>query len=207
MTPKKPQSKKTNKSAYPNYSELATTRNYVWTRSGKRIYLHNPKPEDFCIEDIAGGLSKVCRYNAQTSQFWSVASHSIIVSRYCPDELKLVGLLHDASEAYIHDLSRPIKYLMKDVYEEIEHNFMKAIAKQFNFIWNTKTKSQIKKIEPQIELAEIRDFINLPPDEVVDLTNALECNLYEYIKAPPDIEEDFINEYICIIKNYPPIPF
>lgn len=84
--------------------------------SNKKMDPFNPKPEDFCIDDIAHGLSRNCRYNGHVAGFLSVAEHCVIVSRILEDEwglgpeIALQGLLHDGYEAYISDLSRPVKY-------------------------------------------------------------------------------------------------
>lgn len=61
----------------------------------------------------------------------SVGQHSILVASFLPDHLKLCGLLHDASEAYLGDVSKPLKELLPD-YREIEDRFQRVIAEKFN---------------------------------------------------------------------------
>jgi hypothetical protein len=51
------------------------------TASGVRLDLDNPRPEDIRIEDVAGGLSKVCRFGAQAREYYSVAQHALLVRR------------------------------------------------------------------------------------------------------------------------------
>ena len=85
---------------------------YVLTRSGKRFYLLDPRPEDVCIEDIASALAKQCRYNGHCEGFYSVAEHSVLVSLLAPPRLALEALLHDAAEAYIGDIVAPLKRAM-----------------------------------------------------------------------------------------------
>jgi len=75
----------------------------------KRYNFINPTVDAISIHDIAHSLSLLCRYNGHTPQFYSVAEHSVLVSRILPDDLALVGLLHDATEAYVGDMSRPCK--------------------------------------------------------------------------------------------------
>jgi hypothetical protein len=176
-------------------------RNYMWA-GGKRVYLYYPQPDDFDIQVIAASLSKICRFGSHTKIFYSVAYHSVLVSRICPPELKLHGLLHDASESYLGDIISPLKLLpeIRETYVPFEENFMKAIAKKFGFKYNKKTKQQIKDIEKTIVLTEIRDLMDLPDDEVIDLSNTLPITLDKEI-LPNEGESMFIDEYWKIVNK------
>ena len=77
--------------------------------SGGCINVFDPNPKDVDIRDIAHALSNQCRFTGHTSEFYSVAQHSVHVSEICPPEHAGWGLLHDASEAYLSDIARPIK--------------------------------------------------------------------------------------------------
>src|SRR5690554_4041634 len=79
-------------------SEMTTA--MISTRSGRNVSLLNPSAGQIEIGDIAHGLAHQCRFNGQTSKFYSVAQHSVLVAFILPAELKLAGLLHDAAEAY-----------------------------------------------------------------------------------------------------------
>jgi hypothetical protein len=59
----------------------ATKPYVIDTASGARLDLDNPRPEDIRIEDVAGGLSKVCRFGAQAREYYSVAQHALLVQR------------------------------------------------------------------------------------------------------------------------------
>lgn len=102
----------------------------ISTRSGRRLYIQNPTPAQIDIEDIAHGLAHQCRFNGQTSHFYSVAQHSVIVASILPPELKLAGLLHDASEAYLGDIVQPLKELLPE-YSSIESSFCEVIGQRF----------------------------------------------------------------------------
>lgn len=104
--------------------------------SGKDFNFQEPTPDMVTIGDIAHALSLVCRFAGQCSEFYSVAQHSMIVSQLTPGGApqRLWGLLHDASEAYLGDVSRPLKRRMED-YQRIEERVQHAIALRFGLVW------------------------------------------------------------------------
>lgn len=102
----------------------------IITYSGKLIDIFNLSEGDIKIDDISFSLSNIARFGGQVP-FYSVARHSIYVSKLLPQELKLSGLLHDASEAYIGDMISPIKNMMGG-YLELEHVLMDAISRKWN---------------------------------------------------------------------------
>jgi len=122
------------RSADPTYHPdvLSVQLNQILTRSGRRVSILEPKTEEIDIDDIAWGLSSICRYSGHTSQFYSVAQHSVFVSLMVPQEgdLPLWGLLHDAAEAYIGDVVAPLKILLPR-YRNIEDNLERTIYESF----------------------------------------------------------------------------
>lgn len=89
----------------------------ILTQSATQVDILKPQAMQIRIDDICHGLAHVCRFNGQTRHHYSVAQHSLIVADIVPQEHKLVGLLHDAAEAYIADIARPIKLLMVEAAE------------------------------------------------------------------------------------------
>lgn len=71
------------------------------------------------IQDIAWSISRICRFNGHTSEFYTVAEHSVRISRLCDPEDAIWGLLHDAHEAYVGDVAAPLKQLLPE-YQIIE---------------------------------------------------------------------------------------
>lgn len=104
--------------------------NWMQTFTGIKFYPLEPRPEEIVIEDIAHGLSNTCRYNGHVTDFYSVAEHSVLMSYCVPPEAQLVALLHDASEAFICDIPKPLK-LMIQGYEELEYEVQTIIYKKF----------------------------------------------------------------------------
>ena len=84
---------------------------FIGTFSGLRFWPLAPNLEKILVEDIAHALAHQCRFGGHASRFYSVAEHSVHVSQLCLPEHALWGLLHDASEAYLVDLPRPLKLL------------------------------------------------------------------------------------------------
>ncbi len=81
----------------------------VRTRSGRKFHPFRPRVEEIAIEDIACGLSRRFRYGGQTDVPYTVAQHSVEVSRRVPPADALWGLLHDAAEAWTPDIQASIK--------------------------------------------------------------------------------------------------
>lgn len=103
---------------------------WIQTNSGRVFDLLRPHSDAVDIEDIAHALSNVARFTGHTDVFYSVAQHSVIVSLIVPPAHALSALLHDATEAYLGDVSRPLKALLPD-YRVIEKRVWQVIAKKF----------------------------------------------------------------------------
>jgi hypothetical protein len=108
------------------------SQNFIRTATGKTIDFLELDPSQLDLEDIAHNLSMICRFVGGVRSFYSVAEHSLNVSALCEakGEDPLWGLFHDAPEAYIGDVSSPLKALLPE-YKRIEHSLMKAIALKF----------------------------------------------------------------------------
>lgn len=110
---------------------------YEWigTYSGVKFFPLEANPKDICLVDIAHALSNICRFNGHSRFFYSVGQHCILVSqelkvRGFDDKTQLYGLLHDAAEAYLCDLPRPIKHNIAQ-YEQYEKELQQVIWKAF----------------------------------------------------------------------------
>lgn len=99
--------------------------------SGRQFWPLDPRPEDFHIEDIAHALAHLCRYGGHSRSFYSVAEHSVLVSTVVPREHALAALMHDATEAYVVDVPRPLKRGLGAAYADIEARVWAALAERF----------------------------------------------------------------------------
>lgn len=109
---------------------------YINTVSGKQVDIEDPRPESIDIEDIAHALSFICRGCGNTRIFFPVARHCV----WCAKEASAQGLsntvvlaclLHDASEAYMMDLPKPIKDNLLPQYRSYENNLLDRIYQKF----------------------------------------------------------------------------
>ncbi len=107
-----------------------------------------PKPDLIRVADIAHALSFLCRANGHFPTFYSVAQHSIACCREAmargeSRRIQLGCLLHDASEAYLSDVTRPVKAAMP-MYLEMEGPLQDAIWNKW--LQPTLTEEEIKRI-------------------------------------------------------------
>lgn len=110
---------------------------WMTTQLGIRFWPMDPRTDEIFIEDIAFALSKLCRFGGHANRFYSVAEHSVhigdyLLRTYHDEKIALGGLLHDAAEAYVGDLQKPVKhhpYLRK--YRRTEERILKIICKKY----------------------------------------------------------------------------
>ena len=106
---------------------------WITTFTGRKFHYLCPNPNEICIEDIAHALALTCRFGGHCKEFYSVAEHSYRVAMIVDKQDKMAALLHDAHEAYLHDVPRPIK---SDIigYKEIADRVQSVINKAFGVI-------------------------------------------------------------------------
>jgi len=169
------------------------------TFSGRQFWPLDPRPEDICILDIAYALSKTCRFNGHCRKFYSVAEHSYIVSFHVPDEFALWGLLHDASEAYVGDVPRPMKQLEAfKCIKLIEAKIMKVIIEFFDLHPGTEPK-EVKMIDQALLADEKVQIMAQEPAEWYLPQQALGVDLQCW--NPEEAVEKFLDRFFTLYRK------
>ena len=148
---------------------------YILTYTKTRFYPLRPIADDIRIEDIAHSLSLMTRANGHFKHFYSVAQHAISCfyeakTRGCSKKVQLGCLLHDASESYISDMTRPVKKQLPE-YRTIEEKLQRFIYEKYGLGDLTEEeKRQIKDIDDALlyfEFIELMDFavLDAPPEK------------------------------------------
>ena len=186
----------------------------AWQRmlSGRKLDILSPSPFDIEIEDIALGLSRVTRWNGQTTgkHPYSVAQHSILVEKLFsieyPDldkKWNLAALLHDAPEYVIGDLITPFKYALNNSYRFVEDNLMKAIYLRFGLpaLLPKNIEYKIKKIDKALAWFEAIDLAGYKEKEASQIIKKPALNFEHQIKAlsANDVEKRFLKRFQEII--------
>lgn len=91
---------------------IAQTHGFFFGERGLVDSPYDVTPEDTSLEQIARNLSRICRYVGNGRHFYSVAEHSVLISRLVPEEFAKDGLFHDATEIFTGDLHSLLKKLM-----------------------------------------------------------------------------------------------
>lgn len=120
---------------------------WIQTFTGQKFYPLDPREDEIDILDIAHSLSMQCRFAGHCSEFYSIAEHCCHLYDWIDDDLKFEALLHDASEAYLVDIPRPVKNYLPD-YKAYELALEKVIARKYglNFPFHPKVKEGDNRI-------------------------------------------------------------
>ncbi len=149
-----------------------TVPSFIVTYTGKVFPFDCITPSCIDIRDIAHALSHLCRYTGHTNMFYSVAQHSLLVSEKVPGGPagKLVGLLHDAAEAYTNDLASPLKRWMEQqsccnsVYRSLQDSITATVYNKYGV---TTVPSDIKLYDMAAGVFEAEGFLGLSHEEQV----------------------------------------
>ena len=162
------------------------------TYTGRYINPLKLKPSDIAIEDIAHHLSNICRFNGACTFHYSVAQHSCYVASICKLD-PMAGLLHDASEAYLMDIPRPIKYTPEfEFYRKLEAEVQGMINECFGL--PEQYPQTVKDADNAMLVAE---GIQLMNELFTDFGDPAQCEIVEI--TPRQAKQYFLKAYQDIL--------
>jgi len=166
---------------------------FIITRRPQRFHFLTPKPDDFDAEEIAEALSRRCRWSGHCRSYYSVAQHSVYVSMAAaPHGHALWGLLHDAAEAFLPDVPRPLKALLKvatprpggrhklEPLDDVENRILRAVAERFHL--DPATPPECVRIADDRILAT--EYAQLFPPESAQLWRP-DAEPFDWLKITP----------------------
>lgn len=147
---------------------MARHGDWMQTYTGHAFWPLDPHPEDIHLADIAHSLAHICRYNGHCDRFYSVAEHCLLMAEAAItrfpgiDSLHIWqwALMHDAAEAYVADVPRPLKRFLNG-YAEIERRVEAAIAARFKLPYPI--PDAVKALDTAILLDEQAQLMKAPP--------------------------------------------
>lgn len=141
----------------------------ILTYTGTFLDPLNPESSEIHLNDIAHSLAMLCRFTGHSSKFYSVAEHSVRISELLEERefdtsSLLAGLLHDAAEAYLGDISYPIKHENEvgELFQQHEDRLTPIIFKKFELAWPP--SEEIKWADRVLLHTELRDLMPYPND-------------------------------------------
>lgn len=190
----------------------------ILLRSGAYLDLADPDCTRIDAVDIAAGLRQF-RFAAQTRQAYTVAQHSLLVLQLIEpvarqiggrsaDKLRWCALLHDAPEAFIHDITRPLKGQLPD-YKRIEAVFETRFARAFDVRWTDNRHHLVKTADLQALAIEKRDLCpeardsrpwpiiaGIPAETIASVA-------FRRVWSPDEAEERFLEAFHRIRPSLP----
>jgi uncharacterized protein len=172
---------------------MTEKRNGAWiqTFTGIQFWPMDARSDDIDIKDIAHSLSMLCRFNGHCKRFYSVAEHSIHVSRVVAPEHAVWGLLHDAAEAYLSDIPKPLKRELTK-FNKLEDRLLKVIAKRFGLM--TDIPSEVKQADLVLLATEKAVLMSKEPAPWMKMPEPLDPRMIQGW-GPDQAEKAFIDRF------------
>lgn len=173
---------------------------HITTYSGHKVDPLEPNMESIDIRDIAHALSLTCRGNGHVKSFFSVGQHCVMcakeaVARGYSRRVVLGCLLHDASEAYMSDVPRPFKVVLKE-YVEAEDKLIDLIyTKYLGCTLNAEEKALVSEVDDAVLYYDMLELFGIQME--VDAPK-LAVEVDYSIRAFEDVE----NEYLYIFEKW-----
>lgn len=174
---------------------------WIMTSSGRPFWPLEPRVEDVRIEDIAHHLANLCRFTGAVKTFYSVAQHSVLVSQhYTWKVAALFALLHDASEAYLVDVPRPVKH-HRDfaLYREAEAQLQTVIYEAFG-LTGFDPPTSLHRVDRRMLRTEQRDL--MPPPAFDEDRRDVEPFGFTIRPVPPEVARSmFLSRFTELTRS------
>lgn len=181
----------------PELTETWHRGDWMQTFTGRQFFPLEPRVEDIDILDIAHALSMQCRYNGHVQRFYSVAEHCVLLSHAVDRELALWALLHDAPEAYIGDMVRPLKINMPD-FRAADDHIMAVIAEKYGLA-GVEIPPAVKDADTRILLNERDALLSAPPRPWA--VHGAPLNVTIQAWAPARAEREYLNRFVQLTQE------
>ena len=175
----------------------------IQTYSGHVISPLWPNKDTIKVVDIAHGLGFMCRFAGQSSEFYSVAQHCVIMARWFRKRNKLVSaryaLVHEAAEGLgMMDMPHPIKYLKEmRPYKVLESSYQTSLYRRFGLM--DEPPKEVKELDTRICAAEAKVLMNPIPSYATDVeTGDLVIKPYKDIMRA---KREFLKEFAILFPN------
>ncbi len=173
--------------------------------SGMTFPLLNPSPADIKIKDIAHSLALQCRYNGHCRRFFSVAEHSVLCADLARDKgfplaLQRLVFLHDAAEAYVGDVTGPLKDLLPR-FKPIERRIQTAIRCAFGLSYPIESDATLIKQIDIIMLASESRHLMFSCGRDWDLPEQSDSHIPIECWAPPKAEQYFLAKFTILFPE------
>ena len=170
---------------------------WMQTFTGKKFFPLNPNIDDIDIDDIAHGLSNICRFNGQSKFFYSVAQHAVLVSRLCKKHPRQ-GLHHDDPEAFLTDIVRPVKKKMP-AYKAAEAVLWRVIAKKFDLPFEL--DPEVHQADQIALMTEKRDVMSLCVHKWALEDHYQPSDIRIVPMTPMEAKQAFLDRYYELASN------
>lgn len=171
---------------------------WIQTYTGRQFSYECCTLDEISIVDIARALSHICRFTGHSKCFYSVAQHSVLVSEQCSHPF--LGLMHDATEAYVGDMNRPLKSKLPSdsIYKRIDDNIWEVMQSKWPSLAATQAQiEECKKADLRMLVTESHDVLWHGPHAEWDI-NQTNYPRYDFtIKpwSPDEAMERFLARY------------
>lgn len=186
-----------------NSSEIDDWHRAEWmqTFTGRKFRPLAPRVADIDIIDIAHSLSMQCRYNGHVREFYSVGQHCVLISQHVPEHEALWGLLHDATEAYVGDMIRPLKINMP-AFKAAENAIMDTLIEAFNLA--SAMPESVHEADSRILLDERNALLGAPPDDwqADATTEPLGIEIEPW--SPAEAKQRYLERFLQLYSGKPP---